>query len=93
MLSYKRNLPDVIPDNDERYIGMVLGIIESIDELSHVEVSKTPRGYSFRISPSSQIYVNLLINEILEYHNKLGIRIRDISKSIKSTGAIVFKVP
>jgi hypothetical protein len=87
----KRFFPKRIPDNDEIFIASLLGVIESVDELSSVEITKKPSSYHFRIAASLPKYNDMLIEEILKFHNLFGIRI-DMSKSIKTTSIITFEI-
>jgi hypothetical protein len=85
------HFPDIIPDNDELYIAHLIGIIESRDELSHLQITKISNGYNFRISPSIPMYNNHIIEGLLNFHNMLGIKV-DFSKSIKSSGTLSFNI-
>lgn len=85
------NFPSVISDNDSMYISYLLGIIDSVDELSHLEIIYSPKGYSFRISPSLPKYNNSLIKEIIDFNNLFHIKV-DFSKSIKTTGTLSFNI-
>jgi DNA-binding phage protein len=78
-------------DNDETFIASLLGVIESIDELCSVEITKKPIAYHFRIASSVPKYNNMLIEEILKFCNMFQIRI-DMSKSIKTSSIITFEI-
>lgn len=92
MRVYRKFFPEVLPDNDILYFDYIIGVIESVDELSDLQISKLKDKYHFRLSPSLPKYNNLLLEEILKVHNLFGIHL-DISKSIKTSGVIDFKVP
>lgn len=83
-----KHLDSIIPDNDSLYIGLLEGLLESIDELCSLEITKLKDSYSFRIAPSTPIYVNSLLEEILKLNNRFNIHL-DISKSIKSSGGTI----
>lgn len=87
----KRFFPDVLPDNEMAYFSHVQGVIESIDELCTLEITKNPHSYHFRIAPSVPRYNNLLLEEILKFHNILNIKL-NLSKSIKTSATIVFEI-
>lgn len=87
----RRNFPEINTDNDEVFLGYLCGIIESVDELSSVEISKTPYSYHFRIAPSIPKYINMLVYEITKFFNLYHIRL-DFSKSIKTTSVITFNI-
>jgi len=87
----RKFFPDTIPDNEEVYFAYLQGILESVDELSSLQITRLPNGYHFRLSPSSPSYNELLLKEILNIHNLFNIRL-DISKSIKTTGTINFTI-
>jgi hypothetical protein len=86
-----RFFPEVMQDNDIAYLSHLEGIISSVDELSILEISKNPKSYHFRLVPSVPKYIPLLIEELLKFHNMLNIKM-DMSKSIKTSGSIVFDI-
>lgn len=87
----RKNFPEINKDNDEVFIQHLCGIIESVDELSSLEISKTPSSYHFRIAPSIPKYINHIIHEITKFNNLYGIKL-DFSKSIKTTAVITFNI-
>jgi hypothetical protein len=66
-------------------------VINSVDELSSLEITKNPRSYHFRLAPSLPKYNELLLEEILKLHNIFQIKL-NLSKSIKSSGTISFEI-
>jgi hypothetical protein len=87
----RKFFPEVIEDNQETYLNMLISVIESVDELSHLQITKLPNGYQFRLSASTPQYNNPLIKEILHFNNVFKIQL-DLSKSIKSSSIISFKI-
>lgn len=87
----RKHFPPIIPDNEEIFFSMLSGVIDSVDELAILQVSKVPEGYNFRLSPSVPKYNNMLIEELLKFHNMFKIHV-DMSKSIKSSGVLTFKI-
>jgi len=87
----KRFFPEVIPDNESAYFSHLQGVIDSIDELSSLEITKTPDSYHFRLAPSLPKYNEMLLEEILKLHNIFKIHL-NLSKSIKTSGTIVFEI-
>ena len=87
----KKFFPTILSENEIAYFGHFEGIINSVDELSSVQIVKTNDSYNFRIAPSHPKYNNLLIEELLKFHNVFKIFI-ELSKSIKTSGTIVFKI-
>lgn len=87
----KRFFPEVIPDNESAYFSHLQGVIDSIDELSSLEITKTPNSYHFRLAPSLPKYNEMLLEEILKLHNIFQIHL-NLSKSIKTSGTIVFEI-
>ena len=81
----------ILLDNDEIYINQLKGIIESIDEYAHIQIKKSTEKVSVRIAPSLPKYNEMLLAEILKFHNMLHIQL-DISKSIKSSATLFFKI-
>ena len=83
--------PKVMQDNEIAYLAHLYGIIDSVDELSTLEITKNPNSYHFRLAPSLPKYNNMLLEELLKFHNLLNIRL-DLSKSIKSSATITFEI-
>jgi len=78
-------------DNEIAYLAHLEGIIDSVDELSTLEITKNPQSYHFRLAPSLPKYNPLLLEELLKFHNLLQIKL-NLSKSIKSSATIVFDI-
>ena len=87
----RKHFPEIINDNEEIYFTHLQGVIDSVDELSSMEVTKTPTAYHFRIATSLPKYNEMLLQEILKLHSLFNIRI-NMSKSIKSSSTIVFQI-
>jgi hypothetical protein len=87
----KKFFPNVMKENELAYFAHLQGIIDSVDELSTLEVTKHPDSYHFRLAPSLPMYNNMLLEEILKLHNMLNIKL-NLSKSIKSSATINFKI-
>jgi len=87
----RKFFPSLISDNDENYLAHLEGIISSVDEYSCMMITRLTKEYSFRIAPSVPKYINMLMEEIIKFHNVLSIRVV-FSKSIKTTGTIVFRI-
>ena len=83
--------PEVMQDNEMSYFAHLEGIIDSIDELSSMEITKKPTAYHFRIATSLPKYNDMLIEELLKFHNMFHIKI-NMSKSIKTSATIVFEI-
>ena len=78
-------------DNEIAYFAHLEGVISSVDELSTLEITKNPNSYHFRLAPSLPMYNDMLLEEILKFHNLFKIRL-NLSKSIKSSATIVFEI-
>jgi hypothetical protein len=91
MVVQKKFFPNISLDNDEIYIAHLLGIIESIDELSSLQITKGTSGYKFRLAPSVPNYNEILLQEILKFHNQLKIKLT-LSKSMKTSSVIFFEI-
>ena len=81
----------VMQDNETAYLSHLYGIIDSVDELSTLEITKNPNSLHFRLAPSLPKYTNMLLEELLKFHNLLNIHL-DLSKSIKSSATITFEI-
>lgn len=91
METVKKFFPSILPENEAIYFASIQGVIESVDELSSLEITKTPTSYLFRLIPSVPKYTNTIIEELIKFHNLIGIRL-DMGKSIKSTAVITFNI-
>lgn len=87
----KKFFPEVMQDNEIAYFAHLEGIISSVDELSTLEITKNPNAYHFRLAPSLPKYNELLLEELLKFHNMFQIRL-SLSKSIKSSATITFEI-
>jgi hypothetical protein len=87
----KKFFPEVMQDNELTYFAHLEGIISSVDELSTLEITKNPHSYHFRLAPSLPMYNEMLLQEILKFHNMFKIRL-NLSKSIKSSATITFEI-
>lgn len=81
----------LLSDNDENYILLLSGLLQSADEHCSLMITRAPESFLFRIAPSSPKKINSLVNEITNFHTFLGIRVI-MSKSIKNSCSIFFKV-
>ena len=81
----------VLPENELTYLGHLQGVIESVDELSTMEVTKSPDTYIFRITTSTPAYSQPLLKSILDFHSLLNIHL-ELSKSIKNNSTISFVI-
>ena len=87
----RKHFPKVMQDNDEIFFASLIGVIESVDELCSLEITKNTNSYRFRIAASVPMYNNMLIEEILKFCNMFKIRV-DMSKSIKTSSVITFEI-
>lgn len=87
----KKFFPKIMSHNDEVYFAHLEGIIDSVDELSTMEIIKHPRSYSFRLAPSLPKYTDAIIEELFKFHNQFQIKL-NMSKSIKTNAVISFEI-
>jgi hypothetical protein len=87
----KRFFPEVLPDNEIAYFAHLEGVINSVDELSSLEITKNPNAYHFRLVPSLPKYNPMLLEELLKLHNIFHIKL-NLSKSIKASATIAFEI-
>jgi len=87
----RKHFPKLMQDNDEIFFASLIGVIESVDELCSLEITKLSDSYRFRIAASLPKYNNMLIEEILKFCNMFKIRV-DMSKSIKTSSVITFEI-
>ena len=91
MQIHTKFFPKVMQDNEIAYLAHLEGIIDSVDELSTLEITKNPQSYHFRLAASLPKYNDMLLEELLKFHNLLQIKL-NLSKSIKSSATIVFEI-
>jgi len=91
MQIHTKFFPKVMQDNEIAYLAHLEGIIDSVDELSTLEITKNPHTYHFRLAASLPKYNDMLLEELLKFHNLLQIKL-NLSKSIKSSATIVFEI-
>ncbi len=87
----KKYFPSIQAENDKIYFAHLEGVINSVDELCSMLITRTAQSYAFRIAPSHPKYMSNLLEEVLKFHNVFRIRL-DLSKSIKTSGTLVFKI-
>ena len=87
----KKHFPKVMQDNDEMFLAHFLGVVNSVDELCSLEITKNIDSYKFRIACSLPKYNNMLIEEILKLCNMFKIRL-NMSKSITTSSVISFEI-
>jgi hypothetical protein len=87
----KKGFLRILTDNEDAYFRHLNGIIDSVDELATLEITRNPNSYHFRLAPSIPRYNDMLLEELLKFHNLLQIHL-DLSKSIKSSATIVFDI-
>jgi len=87
----RKFFPEVMRENDKVYFAHLEGVIDSVDEYSSMLITKSGESYIFRIAPSMPKYGESLLQEILKLHKIIKTRL-DLSKSIKSSGTIVFRI-
>jgi hypothetical protein len=87
----RKNFPSINLDNDEVFFQHLIAIVDSVDELCSLEITKLSNSYRFRIAASLPKYNNMLIEEILKFCNMFNIRV-DMSKSIKTSSVITFEI-
>ena len=86
-----RHFPSVNLDNDMVFIQHLIAILDSVDELCSLEITRNTDSYRFRIAASLPKYNNMLIEEILKFCNMFKLHI-DMSKSIKTSSVISFEI-
>jgi len=86
-----KHFPSINLDNDEVFFQHLIAIVDSVDELCSIEITKLSNSYRIRIAPSIPVYNNMLIEEILKFCNLFKIRI-DMSKSIKTSSVLSFNI-
>lgn len=87
----RKNFPTLMLDNDQIFIDNLCAVVESVDELSSMEIVKTPFHYHFRIAPSIPKYIEPILQEILQFNNIFGFHL-DLGKSMKTSSTVTFNI-
>lgn len=87
----KKNFSKKMQDNDEVFLAHLTGVIESVDELCSLEITKATFSFKFRLAPSLPKYSDMLLLEIFKFCNLFGIKLI-LGKSIKTTAVISFEI-
>jgi len=87
----RKGFPKIILDNEEVFLQHLYGIIDSVDELSTVQITRSPFKINFRIAPSVPRYAQMILREILKLNTIYGITL-DLSKSMRTTSTIAFSI-
>lgn len=82
----------ILEDNEEHYYQLLDATISSIDHLSSTIITKKPSSVSIRISPSHPTLSQDILQEVLNLHNLLRIKL-NLSKSIRNSTVISFELP
>jgi hypothetical protein len=88
----KIGFPSILDDNEVAYYSMLQAVIESVDELASLRITRKPEAVSFILAPSTPMYTQMLLGEILSYHRAMHIKL-SLSKSIRTTTTIQFEIP
>lgn len=91
MYVVKRHFPSILTDNEENYFMHIEALIESVDELASVIFRRGVNSYSVRIAPSLPKYSQMILQELLTFHNLLKLRV-ELSKSIRNTSTIEYSI-
>lgn len=81
----------ILPENDIAYFTLLEGVINSVDDLSTMEIRKNPDNYQFRIAISTAIGIPVLIETLNDLHTMLGIHL-NYQKSMKTSCNIAFTI-
>lgn len=87
----RKDFPEVMLDNDIIFLSHLEGVIESVDELCSIEITKKERNFHFRIAPSTAKYMEPILYEVLTFCNLFGLRL-DLSKSMKASSTVTFNI-
>ena len=87
----RKGFPSILRDNDELFLSKLTGIIESVDELAAIEILKTTHCWHFRVAPSTSLYLEPTLKEILNFVNLFGIHL-ELGKSMKNSSTISFNI-
>lgn len=85
------NFPKIMLDNDVKYLNLLEGFLNSIDEFCKVEVTKRLSGIAFRISPSIAMYSQHILTNLIDFHYMLKVKV-EFSKSIRAASTIDYTI-
>jgi hypothetical protein len=84
----RKFFPEIMRENDKAYFAHLEGLIDSVDEYSSMQITKSGEAYIFRIAPSMPKYGQSLLQEILMLLFTLQTEISLLNHSQK--GLIIF---
>ena len=61
----RKFFPSILLENEKVYFAHLEGVIDSIDEYSSMQITKSNDSYIFRLAPSVPKYGESLLKEIL----------------------------
>lgn len=87
----RKDFPSILQENEQAYMSLLEGVVNSVDVNCVMEVRKTPHSYIFRVSPSIPYYIDSLVEEMNKLHGLLHIHV-DYGKSLKNSGTMSFTI-
>lgn len=87
----RKDFPEIMLDNDEVFLAHLIAIVERVDELCSMEITKKERNFHFRIAPSIFKYMEPILYEILTFSNLFGIHL-NLCKSMKASSTVTFDI-
>ena len=88
---HRKGFPEIMLDNDEIFLSHLCAVIERVDELCSVEITKKEKCFHFRIAPSMFKYMEPILYEVIAFNNMFGIRL-NLSKSMKLSSTVTFDI-
>lgn len=78
-------------DNEVTYVQVILSALEYSDPNSSITMRKVQEGYRFNITPSSDMFRQEIIDNLLYLHREMHIPIK-YSKSLERSKIVSFTV-
>jgi len=86
-----KDLPAILRENDNHYLEFINSSIIHADPEATVNVRRNSEGLSFMITPSTDNLRQFLIDNLLEAHRRLNLKIK-FSSSLKIQKTIAFSI-
>jgi len=87
----RRYFSKIMLDNESAYFAHITAVIDSVDELASMEITRTTHSYHIRIAPSLPKYAQMILKEILKLNTIYGIHL-ELSKSIRLSSTVDFQI-
>lgn len=91
MSTLKSDLPKIIKDNEDIYIQSIKCCVDHADPNSKIEIRNIDNGLIFHIKPTTDLFKQLIIENLLSVHRSMGLKVI-FSKSLAISSTVSFTI-